>query len=653
MHNNINNSSVNNNLADITAQDAIIHNESINKSLYNNINNSSVNNNFNDKPTQDAINNDISSKSNNNATISDFFNHFDINSSSNNTDNCPFNDAYNKAHQYKTDVAATVAFNQFKSDNLPDKIIDYRQLSFIDKDISTNNDYLSENNINNGTVTPLHNGSNINGATNNQSNGYHNSPFKNIQHNSISDNENIADNIKAQFFNCFTLNNDTNYVDKNSHINHSFSNNDSAINRKNNPFINQNNNSSDIVTDKQNDNNSSDISPTSNYGAILDSINITSQESINNVLTENSLENQVNNTTQDKLSNTSNDSTEQEIIANNIDLEKNSLLNNASNNNIDKSLNNNNLNNVNDEHIEYEKALNSVYNSNTIKNVKYRAAIDDLIKSSISIEHTLNDNLSIKKQEINTDINQNNLNNSYQNVSDEQKTNLSYNHNCNANDNAINYDNNKGGFNKTKALHNNDFLSVSNHHYTSDEDNLNRHNIESSMLKLEDELYNKGYSMRPYTRFNSSITYYENSHYFINKLKFTASFILFILMSLEIMLAYIITKPFNILNIYYYLSIILVLSLLPLKNFVNRIFNPDKKKISRFNYKSNIINCLIFIVTAITLIIIFGILFLGVELTDFNTWIVPVIFPFLLLINLPLYYTIFNIIYNSKSYHLT
>lgn len=177
-------------------------------------------------------------------------------------------------------------------------------------------------------------------------------------------------------------------------------------------------------------------------------------------------------------------------------------------------------------------------------------------------------------------------------------------------------------------------------------------NLEDGLSKIKLQLNNKGYNMRTYSKHNSSVTYYENSHMFISKIRAQASLFTFLLMIIEVFASYFIVDSIMPQKLTNYLLSIGVLTVLFSINLAICLATFKKKKLDRFNFKSSATTMLIFALPLTVLTFLIALFVIKIDIYNYHEWIIPIIYPICIMANAFIYLAIFNLVHKSKKYHL-
>ena len=179
----------------------------------------------------------------------------------------------------------------------------------------------------------------------------------------------------------------------------------------------------------------------------------------------------------------------------------------------------------------------------------------------------------------------------------------------------------------------------------------NQYDKSYNYSELSQYLYTKGYKLRCYTKSNSN-TYYNMNFFYSNRLSVLHSILLFVIMLAEIVLVNTTLGSYISEPIDTYLYAVLVAAIFPVISIARFAINPNRKQKADIDVKSTIINRMLIFINLSLVITAIGFLLFGVNFFDFNTLVLPVLIPVIIVANIPLSKILYLIIYKTKAYHI-
>ena len=82
------------------------------------------------------------------------------------------------------------------------------------------------------------------------------------------------------------------------------------------------------------------------------------------------------------------------------------------------------------------------------------------------------------------------------------------------------------------------------------------------------------------------------------------------------------------------------------------LIDPNRRKKADYNFKSALINCLVFCIGYMALVFILGFFVFGVRADMGSTWIKPVVIPLVFMLDAPIAVLIYTKLYSSRKYHI-
>lgn len=169
--------------------------------------------------------------------------------------------------------------------------------------------------------------------------------------------------------------------------------------------------------------------------------------------------------------------------------------------------------------------------------------------------------------------------------------------------------------------------------------------------ELKERAQANGYKLRPYSKASSS-SYYSMNFIFSSRLKRDALFILYIVMLVEVLISYFALDRFAGLGYVFYIVTASILLLVPIFGVVLYLLKPDKRIRADFDLKISLSGTSMLAINAFIVCMLLGFFAFNADITAPITMIKPMLYPALLLIDLPLYSIIYAILYNTRRYHL-
>ena len=169
--------------------------------------------------------------------------------------------------------------------------------------------------------------------------------------------------------------------------------------------------------------------------------------------------------------------------------------------------------------------------------------------------------------------------------------------------------------------------------------------------ELKERAQANGYKLRPYSKASSS-SYYSMNFVFSNRLKRDTFFFLYLFMLLEIVIGYFALDRFAGLGYVFYIVTGSILLIVPIFGVIMYLIKPDKRIRADFDLKISLSGTSMLAINAFIICMLFGFFAFNADITEPATMIKPILYPALLLLNLPMYSIIYAILYNTRHYHL-
>lgn len=175
--------------------------------------------------------------------------------------------------------------------------------------------------------------------------------------------------------------------------------------------------------------------------------------------------------------------------------------------------------------------------------------------------------------------------------------------------------------------------------------------ISSSFGSLKTKFKTEGIKLRPYSKTNTA-NFYLSSFIYNNQINRDCVTTMYFLIVAEILAIYFFANHLINLHFNTYLTIVTGLILIPIAFWIIYAVNPNKRIKAKFNFKVSILISTMVFLNLLVVIMLMGFFLFKVDITDFNSMLVPVIVPSILIINIPISSVVYSLLYNSKQYHL-
>lgn len=174
--------------------------------------------------------------------------------------------------------------------------------------------------------------------------------------------------------------------------------------------------------------------------------------------------------------------------------------------------------------------------------------------------------------------------------------------------------------------------------YTADPPTLNQ---------VRESFYMQGYNLKPYTK-TTNAGYYINKYFYSNRLLRDCTFIIFAIFVAELLICAIAGGI-----AWTRFGLAAGISLLaPIFMTIVYLIDPNRRKKADYNFKSALINCLVFCIGYMALVFILGFFAFGVRADMGSTWIKPVVIPLVFMLDAPIAVLIYTKLYSSRKYHI-
>ena len=175
----------------------------------------------------------------------------------------------------------------------------------------------------------------------------------------------------------------------------------------------------------------------------------------------------------------------------------------------------------------------------------------------------------------------------------------------------------------------------------------------SSYTELKTKLGKKGYSVKPYLNQNA-YSYYADNFYFSNKLSRDTSFVVFFLILIEIFLGFMFLDKFAGKGLLFYIITAICALALPFFFTQKYLFFRYKRKKTDFNFKMSFATAFMIYLNLMVIFVLVSFFTpsLNVTTDEASSMIVPILYPAVLLFNIPLYVCVYAMLYSTKRYHI-
>ena len=169
--------------------------------------------------------------------------------------------------------------------------------------------------------------------------------------------------------------------------------------------------------------------------------------------------------------------------------------------------------------------------------------------------------------------------------------------------------------------------------------------------ELKEYAQANGYKLRPYSKATSS-SYYSMNFVFSSRLVRDCLVFLYAFMLLEVLISYFTLDRFALLGYAFYLVAACVLLVFPIFGVVVYLLKPDKRVRADFDLKISLSGTLMLALNVFVICMLLAFFVFNADIAKPSTMVKPLLYPALLLINLPIYSIIYAILYHTRKYHL-
>ena len=168
-----------------------------------------------------------------------------------------------------------------------------------------------------------------------------------------------------------------------------------------------------------------------------------------------------------------------------------------------------------------------------------------------------------------------------------------------------------------------------------------------TLNQVRESFYIQGYNLKPYTK-TTNAGYYINKYFYSNRLLRDCTFIIFAIFVAELLICAIAGGI-----AWTRFGLAAGISLLaPIFMTIVYLIDPNRRKKADYNFKSALINCLVFCIGYMALVFILGFFVFGVRADMGSTWIKPVFIPLVFMLDAPIAVLIYTKLYSSRKYHI-
>ena len=172
-----------------------------------------------------------------------------------------------------------------------------------------------------------------------------------------------------------------------------------------------------------------------------------------------------------------------------------------------------------------------------------------------------------------------------------------------------------------------------------------------TMKEMVYKYQSKGVTIKPYDKHNT-MEYYVNRYYFSNKLHLHTSLIIFAILAVELIISHVICNSTSNKVSDLWLLSILAIAIYPAIRGVMYIIDPTKKSYANYNPKTSLLLSFLPVITLPIVFALLGFVEFGANINDYLSMQIPIIFPSILLFNVPLHSIIYTTLYRTYKYHI-
>ena len=169
--------------------------------------------------------------------------------------------------------------------------------------------------------------------------------------------------------------------------------------------------------------------------------------------------------------------------------------------------------------------------------------------------------------------------------------------------------------------------------------------------ELKEYAQANGYKLRPYSKATSS-SYYSMNFVFSSRLVRDCLVLLYAFMVLEVLISYFALDRFACLGYAFYLVAACVLLVFPIVGVVLYLLKPDKRVRADFDLKISLSGTLMLALNVFVICMLLAFFVFKADIGKPSTMVKPLLYPALLLINLPIYSILYAVLYHTRKYHL-
>ena len=168
-------------------------------------------------------------------------------------------------------------------------------------------------------------------------------------------------------------------------------------------------------------------------------------------------------------------------------------------------------------------------------------------------------------------------------------------------------------------------------------------------VDLKNKIYASGYKIRTYQKLDSE-GYYANRYYLNNKLNRDCSIITSVIMMFIVGMMWIAFDGYVNLPAYSYIIIMALFLILPFVSFIKYANMPKARKVANFSFKLAILNAIMayLIITVVCLLVAF--FAVGADISNISTMVCPLFYPMFILLVLPIYVIVYQLLYMTRKY---
>ena len=169
--------------------------------------------------------------------------------------------------------------------------------------------------------------------------------------------------------------------------------------------------------------------------------------------------------------------------------------------------------------------------------------------------------------------------------------------------------------------------------------------------ELKERAQAEGYRLHPYSK-AASTSYYSMNFIFSSRLKRDSFLLLYLFMLVELLVAGFAFDRYANLGFVFYIVTGCILLVFPIFGVIMYLIKPDKRVRAEFDLKTALSGMIMLTINLVIVSMLFAFFLFKADLGSPKTMVRPLLYPFLLFVDLPVYTLIYAVLYNTKRYHL-